>query len=73
MNTKHLTQSTAKVIVTPMHHESHGRVTRRTWVAGLTQRDSDKAAELCEHTVEGHRTIAAAVRCGKVMWRRLDV
>ena len=67
-----LHRTTAKIIVLPMTHESHGRATHRTWVAGLARRDADDVETLCPHVTRGHRTTEAAVRCGRAMWERLD-
>ena len=76
MTSTELTQSTAKVVVRPILHESHGRVTRRTWWAAVEPRTyagetSSPDGIGCGHTSEGHRTTDAAVTCGTRIWKGL--
>lgn len=66
------TQKTAKVVITPVIHESHGRVTRRTAIANLAYRTTDEIFETCPHT-HGHNTVQAAIACGTALWHKLPV
>lgn len=69
--TADLTREGTKVVIAPVTHESHGRVTRTTARAYLGLRDgSNDYVEGCEHS-HGHKTVEAAKRCGVAMWKRL--
>lgn len=64
-----LTQANTKLVIEPVVHESHGRVTRRTWRAAVTLRDDEAARQNCGHLE--HPTVDAARKCGLRVWRRL--
>lgn len=66
------TQRTAKVVITPVVHESHGRTTRTTAIANLADRASGEIFQTCPHT-HGHKTVQAAVTCGTALWHKLPV
>lgn len=66
-----LTRESAKIVLAPVRHESHGRVTRVTARAYLGRRDgSDDYAVGCPHT-HGHKTLDAAKACGIKLWDKL--
>lgn len=64
------TQGSAKVVITPVVHESHGRVVRKTAMANLADRATGEIFETCSHT-HGHKTVRAAIECGTALWKKL--
>ena len=70
-----MTQTSTKVIVTPVLHEAQGRVFRTTWSASVVLRTDtsdfgDPNARIrCGHLE--HRTTDAAAKCGVETWKRL--
>jgi hypothetical protein len=62
----------SKVVVAPIEHYVGPRHVRTTWFAGLAHNEPGAEIEVrCPHTVKGHSTTAAAIKCGQAMARRL--
>jgi hypothetical protein len=62
----------SKIVVAPIQHFAGARLVRTTWFAGLAANEPDAEIQIrCPHTVKGHATTDAAVRCGQAMARRL--
>jgi hypothetical protein len=66
------TKATMKVVIVPVRHEAGTRVTRTAARAFLVPRtrDMERGDEGCAHT-HGHKTVEAAITCGKKMWSLL--
>lgn len=56
----------ARIIATPIIHEAHGRVTRKTWAAAVVLEDGTHV--LCSHR-DGHRSIQATTACAAKLAR----
>lgn len=56
-----------KVVVSDVRHYAGARYTRTTWTAQVLVADGTSVS--CGH--ERHPTTAAAVKCGKALYRRL--
>ena len=65
-----MTQTTSpavvRIVATPIIHETHGRVLRRTWAAALVLDNGERV--LCTHR-DGHRSIEAAAKCATKLSR----
>jgi hypothetical protein len=71
-----ITRGNSKVIVCPVVHETHGRVTRRTWTAKVVLRTDNFTGGNPDNRIEcghhGHKTTDAAVECATKIWKGLE-
>lgn len=62
----------SKIIVAPIDHFVGSRLVRTRWFAGLATNEPGAEIQIrCPHTVKGHATTEAAVKCGQAMALRL--